>query len=179
MESGRKPEHSKAVWPSGLRRWLQALIRKGVGSNPTAVILQVRQTLWEAYRENKMRRSPELAALLQSGTICAQSFLEALGVGFFFKLVTSAYLATLLCWSLAWRRDACPLQSLDGSMHENLLLAHSVQALGHRISQVHYTWQYLNLQSWIPKTNALPIRPQGQVALWWKLRLPCQGSEAP
>ena len=27
------------VWPSGLRRWLQAPVRKGVGSNPTAVIL--------------------------------------------------------------------------------------------------------------------------------------------
>jgi hypothetical protein len=28
------------VWPSGLRRWLQAPVRKGVGSNPTAVNLQ-------------------------------------------------------------------------------------------------------------------------------------------
>ena len=27
------------VWPSGLRRWLQAPVRKGVGSNPTAVKL--------------------------------------------------------------------------------------------------------------------------------------------
>ena len=27
-----------AVWPSGLRRWLQAPVRKGVGSNPTAVM---------------------------------------------------------------------------------------------------------------------------------------------
>ena len=27
------------VWPSGLRRWLQAPVRKGVGLNPTAVIL--------------------------------------------------------------------------------------------------------------------------------------------
>ena len=29
----------RTVWPSGLRRWLQAPVRKGVGSNPTAVIL--------------------------------------------------------------------------------------------------------------------------------------------
>ena len=29
---------SKTVWPSGLRRWLKAPFRKGVGSNPTAVI---------------------------------------------------------------------------------------------------------------------------------------------
>ena len=28
---------SPTVWPSGLRRWLQAPVRKGVGSNPTAV----------------------------------------------------------------------------------------------------------------------------------------------
>ena len=28
------------VWPSGLRRWLKAPFRKGVGSNPTAVTLQ-------------------------------------------------------------------------------------------------------------------------------------------
>ena len=35
------------VWPSGLRRWLQAPIRKGVGSNPTAVTLlaMLRHTL--------------------------------------------------------------------------------------------------------------------------------------
>ncbi len=30
----------KTVWPSGLRRWLQAPVRKGVGSNPTAVTLR-------------------------------------------------------------------------------------------------------------------------------------------
>ena len=29
----------RTVWPSGLRRWLQAPVRKGVGSNPTAVML--------------------------------------------------------------------------------------------------------------------------------------------
>ena len=45
----RKPDHAEkaplppthlylTVWPSGLRRWLQAPVRKGVGSNPTAVI---------------------------------------------------------------------------------------------------------------------------------------------
>ena len=33
----RPPALSKTVWPSGLRRWLQAPVRKGVGSNPTAV----------------------------------------------------------------------------------------------------------------------------------------------
>lgn len=29
---------NRTAWPSGLRRWLQAPVRKGVGSNPTAVI---------------------------------------------------------------------------------------------------------------------------------------------
>ena len=29
----------KTLWPSGLRRWLKAPVRKGVGSNPTAVNL--------------------------------------------------------------------------------------------------------------------------------------------
>ena len=28
----------RTVWPSGLRRWLKAPVRKGVGSNPTAAI---------------------------------------------------------------------------------------------------------------------------------------------
>ena len=30
---------SEVAWPSGLRRQLKALVRKGVGSNPTAVII--------------------------------------------------------------------------------------------------------------------------------------------
>ena len=33
--------YDMTVWPSGLRRWLQAPVRKGVGSNPTAVISQL------------------------------------------------------------------------------------------------------------------------------------------
>ena len=32
---------NKTVWPSGLRRWLQAPVRKGVGSNPTAVKFRI------------------------------------------------------------------------------------------------------------------------------------------
>jgi hypothetical protein len=35
-------ETVKTVWPSGLRRWLRAPFRKGVGSNPTAVIFHRR-----------------------------------------------------------------------------------------------------------------------------------------
>ena len=33
----RKGGKAKTVWPSGLRRWLKAPVRKGVGSNLTAV----------------------------------------------------------------------------------------------------------------------------------------------
>ena len=32
-----RPRRNMTVWPSGLRRWLKAPFRKGVGSNPTAV----------------------------------------------------------------------------------------------------------------------------------------------
>ena len=34
---GKVSMSAGTVWPSGLRRWLQAPVRKGVGSNPTAV----------------------------------------------------------------------------------------------------------------------------------------------
>ena len=37
--SDRRLLSYKTVWPSGLRRWLQAPVRKGVGSNPTAVMV--------------------------------------------------------------------------------------------------------------------------------------------
>ena len=31
---------TETLWPSGLRRWLKAPFRKGVGSNPTGVIFE-------------------------------------------------------------------------------------------------------------------------------------------
>ena len=31
---------AKTLWPSGLRRWLKAPVRKGVGSNPTGVMFK-------------------------------------------------------------------------------------------------------------------------------------------
>ena len=39
-----KRELIRTVWPSGLRRWLQAPVRKGVGSNPTAVICTMKRS---------------------------------------------------------------------------------------------------------------------------------------
>ena len=47
--SDRRLLSYKTVWPSGLRRWLQAPVRKGVGSNPTAVMLHF-YTFGEAQR---------------------------------------------------------------------------------------------------------------------------------
>ena len=40
------------VWPSGLRRWLQAPVRKGVGSNPTAVTSHHRPDLYDVCIQN-------------------------------------------------------------------------------------------------------------------------------
>ena len=42
-------EHGMTVWLSGLRRWLQAPVRKGVGSNPTAVSEKHGRTLPECH----------------------------------------------------------------------------------------------------------------------------------
>ena len=41
----QKGPSDKTVWASGLRRWLKEPVRKGVGSNPTAVILQAPPTM--------------------------------------------------------------------------------------------------------------------------------------
>jgi hypothetical protein len=38
MKRNATTQNSRAAWPSGLRRGIQAPIRKGEGSNPSAVI---------------------------------------------------------------------------------------------------------------------------------------------
>ena len=48
----RTPFVDKTVWPSGLRRWLKAPVRKGVGSNPTAVIL-----LWHGFAQQSLSKT--------------------------------------------------------------------------------------------------------------------------
>ena len=49
MEWEREALPVMTLWPSGLRRWLKAPLRKGVGSNPTAVTFRVCATthLWQ------------------------------------------------------------------------------------------------------------------------------------
>ncbi len=58
--AGRVADHSrlggKTVWPSGLRRWLQAPVRKGVGSNPTGVI-----QIWTGAEKMRSAREGEIA----------------------------------------------------------------------------------------------------------------------
>ena len=45
------------VWPSGLRRWLQAPVRKGVGSSPTAVTF----SCWNMRTENMWKEKEATA----------------------------------------------------------------------------------------------------------------------
>ena len=47
-----KREWIRTVWPSGLRRWLKAPVRKGVGSNPTAVICTMKRSSWSWCRNS-------------------------------------------------------------------------------------------------------------------------------
>ena len=58
---GAKPTQPvlTTVWPSGLRRWLQAPVRKGVGSNPTAVT-GVSGCVWrEASKTNNTQKKKQ------------------------------------------------------------------------------------------------------------------------
>ena len=43
----------KTVWPTGLRRWLKAPVRKGVGSNPTAVTWVLGRTIKKKKKNDK------------------------------------------------------------------------------------------------------------------------------
>ena len=60
-------QRGKTVWPSGLRRWLKAPFRKGVGSNPTAVSLSrtpfLKVVAAEARSLNEMRGNSSAQAV--------------------------------------------------------------------------------------------------------------------
>ena len=67
---------SMTVWPSGLRRWLKAPVRKGVGSNPTAVTLSnLRTFCWEPFKSevSVVFEIPGSGAGLQSSESCVTS----------------------------------------------------------------------------------------------------------
>ena len=73
---------TETVWPSGLRRWLQAPVRKGVGSNPTAVILFANPNLAHAPRKEDVgygcARSASSFALTAHGYDFVQKACEEL-----------------------------------------------------------------------------------------------------
>ena len=52
---------SRTVWPSGLRRWLKAPFRKGVGSNPTAVTCPAHTCAYAAARIRAVASAQSLA----------------------------------------------------------------------------------------------------------------------
>ena len=64
--AGKRPcvSRVRTVWPSGLRRWLKAPVRKGVGSNPTAVMnaLGACVQLSHARQSHQSRRPCSVAA---------------------------------------------------------------------------------------------------------------------
>ena len=67
--------NTRTVWPSGLRRWLQAPVRKGVGSNPTAVtcLAQSHSFHVPGLHGQLLGDSP---AQLQRGTLCTLSLCD-------------------------------------------------------------------------------------------------------
>ena len=69
---------AKTVWPSGLRRWLKAPVRKGVGSNPTAVIcrnmLEMLRSCWHHGRSAYPSRSRPASSQLRRSSSCCDGF---------------------------------------------------------------------------------------------------------
>ena len=96
------------VWPSGLRRWLKAPVRKGVGSNPTAVTHVL--CSWCKGGSSILSCARVLAALLASLLRC----LLQLGRGAFERLVSPMRLIltdhqdSLAEWSKALAPGASP-----------------------------------------------------------------------
>jgi hypothetical protein len=79
LAAGRVADYSriggKTVWPTGLRRWLKAPVRKGVGSNPTAVIAGAQ--LPEQPPRSRRLASSECACLRRPTRASRPRFLEA------------------------------------------------------------------------------------------------------
>ena len=89
---------AETVWPSGLRRWLKAPFRKGVGSNPTAVIL-LRRVFSECCLENLVENIDAFNART------LQSFLPVSSVMFF-------AIGNLLTWAPVISRWFSPITFL-------------------------------------------------------------------
>jgi hypothetical protein len=64
----------KTLWPSGLRRWLKAPFRKGVGSNPTSVIvfgLTLRHEVLHTWPGPYIQRAPATLGHVAASQIVA------------------------------------------------------------------------------------------------------------
>ena len=60
------------IWPSGLRRWLKAPFRKGVGSNPTVVTSVMQRE--EKRGKYKRRKSTQARAFVRTQIPKVQQF---------------------------------------------------------------------------------------------------------
>ena len=143
------------VWPSGLRRWLQAPVRKGVGSNPTAVIiirLQMHEHdgSWEGI----------LGCCFPWQTLEREwRWLCSRLVVFFFLLRRGGPLKGNL-----WNKKPEGQIAQAEECWEQPCVWECCMSAPPRPSHMHgWPWQDSNLQSLVPKTNALSIRPQGRL----------------
>ena len=67
---------SKTVWPSSLRRWLKAPFRKGVGSNPTAVIhgfMALAPWMWSSHHGGTTPTALHTTVCFHTCKLCSQS----------------------------------------------------------------------------------------------------------
>ena len=152
------------LWPSGLRRWLKAPFRKGVGSNPTGVILMNQNSTrskWHAAHENSLQKqnskvvSPRLAATLKvkiSCNICSPPS-QIQGMQAWANMQANASSAWLWLWK--HKTDTVPIE------HWNVFirLGKTWQAIPgrQRVSSVRYC---LLLAANAPKLYWHPFLPQ-------------------
>ena len=94
----------KTVWPSGLRRWLQVPVRKGVGSNPTAV------SLFNVKLQKLVHGSCGIFHCMQGGDVVwtEELHLEKGSLQHDACLVCAHPLPSGLQWLQAWTGSHCP-----------------------------------------------------------------------
>ena len=130
------------VWPSGLRRWLQAPVRKGVGSNPTAVIFHLHVIRMCA-------RTPPLLGLLIHGAL-----LRPLQEVDFMRLVCPPH----------WVSESHAQHMISFLyLHNTQTLCHGLQSRCQPFDQPHfgkYTWPGSNWRPSACEADVIATRPQ-------------------
>ena len=101
------------LWPSGLRRWLKAPFRKGVGSNPTGVILK-KCILWVSALRNRVFQRSQHRSM--TGVV-AKAFVRSTA-------------AADVCFHRAWYEK----HDLIGGMAQRQRVWLQIRRLGVRIS---------------------------------------------